>query len=272
MEGMPYYYQVPGRSRYYGPPPWRRNGVIQSPYEAEEIDPMTEPYAAYYNGSHGPYAPHHVASRRGRQVKPAGPPRAARAPTGGAQPDIRQIVVKDGNTDWRKQEKSSIETRHDVPEFEVANQAEPKRETKQDIQQKQAPRQPRFESQAAAANCIQRRYRGHQVRKTDPLKQLRILKEVQDRLKEFQQRACDPEFMRRAREDKMERLRFDEGLMKEVLKLDSLQEVHPFVRDVRKARARDLVRLQDATDAALASGRAINPVELQCEHASPLAN
>lgn len=208
-----------------------------SPYEAEEIDPMAEPCAAYYDPWRGPSAAYHGQNRQQR------PGRSAKAPSRVAPPVIRNIIVTDGNESQKPEHNVKDEAMHDTSD-------------------KQEPRKPRFENTDAAANCIQRRYRGHRVRKTAPMKQLRIIKEVQNATKTFQAQACDPEFLGKLREDRMERLRFDEGLMREVLKLDSLQEVHPFVRDVRKAATRDLVRLQDATEAAVESGRPITPDDL----------
>lgn len=225
MDGRSYFTQAPRR------PVWQQS---ESPwgmrYGAESVDPLVQPFTG---GSFG------RAGRHGG-IRPDTQPNSPRVSV-----NPRRIIVRDLNEERKEQSKQeSPASRKDVGEPKLARS--------------------RFEGRDEdAASYIQRRYRGHRVRSVSPLRQLRVIRDVRDRYKEFQEMACKPEFLEKARANKMEQLKFEESIMKEVLKLDSLEGVLPGVRDLRKATARDLLKLQDVVDEALASGGSISPDDLK---------
>jgi hypothetical protein len=111
----------------------------------------------------------------------------------------------------------------------------------------------RFENSDAAASKIQSVYRGYSVRRTEPLKHLRVICKVKAELEELMRKSHRPEEMEKFREDPQVRLRWTEGVMSLILRLDSLQGVHPVVRDIRKSVAKELICFQERID-SLADG------------------
>lgn len=102
-----------------------------------------------------------------------------------------------------------------------------------------------------AATAIQAAYRGHLVRRTQPLKHLRIIRDVRIELHELdRQLATDPRLFETLRRDPTERLKWSEGGMHLLLQLDSLQGLHPVVRDHRKSLTKDVILYQEYIDSA----------------------
>lgn len=106
----------------------------------------------------------------------------------------------------------------------------------------------KLRSEDAAATKIQAVYRGYLVRKTQPLKQLRVIKKVKEELESFKRKLQGTEQNRKLRSDSQERLRWTEGIMALLLRLDTLQGVHPEVRLIRKAVTRELIQFQETID------------------------
>lgn len=104
-----------------------------------------------------------------------------------------------------------------------------------------------------AATVIQSVYRGYAVRRTEPLKHLRIISKVRLELKELVNRVAEPEQFDKLRRDGLERLKWNEVSMAMLLRLDSIQGAHPVVRDIRKSVAKEVVQFQEIIDAALDS-------------------
>ncbi|CAK9212298.1 unnamed protein product [Sphagnum troendelagicum] len=105
----------------------------------------------------------------------------------------------------------------------------------------------------SAATVIQSVYRGYAVRRTEPLKHLRIISKVRLELKELVNRVAEPEQFDKLRRDGLERLKWNEVSMAMLLRLDSIQNAHPVVRDIRKSVAKEVVQFQEMVDAALNS-------------------
>ena len=102
-----------------------------------------------------------------------------------------------------------------------------------------------------AATAIQAAYRGHLVRRTQPLKHLRIIRNVRIELQRLEhQLATDPRLFEILRRDPTERLKWSEGGMHLLLQLDSLQGLHPVVRESRKPVTKDVIRYQEYIDSA----------------------
>lgn len=109
--------------------------------------------------------------------------------------------------------------------------------------------------QHAAATAIQAAYRGYAVRRTKPLKHLRIIKSVRTELQRLEyQLASDPRLLESLRKDPAERLKWSEGAMALLLQLDSMQGVHPVVRDNRKTLTKEVISYQEYLDSTGKAG------------------
>lgn len=104
-----------------------------------------------------------------------------------------------------------------------------------------------------AATMVQARVRGHLVRMTKPLVQLRIMSRIRAELKKLKEQAGDPTFVAELRkETSMAKVGFDEATMALLLQLDDIQGSHSLVRQIRKALVKDIVALQESVDGLIA--------------------
>ncbi|KAJ0483935.1 putative IQ motif, EF-hand binding, BAG domain, BAG domain superfamily [Helianthus annuus] len=99
-------------------------------------------------------------------------------------------------------------------------------------------------SEHEAALIIQSVYRGFEVRKSQPLKKLRQIYEVRKMVGDLTNRIQDMETCL----DSKKAVIIGETIMSLLLKLDTIQGLHPFVREVRKSVAKELVGLQEKLD------------------------
>jgi hypothetical protein len=99
-----------------------------------------------------------------------------------------------------------------------------------------------------AAVRIQALYRGYQVRKFQSLRKLREIMKIRGRVEELRQQMSSPKFVGELSGDSKTRGKFNETLMGLLLQLDTIQGLHPVVRDVRKSVARELITLQEKLD------------------------
>ncbi|CAM6088253.1 unnamed protein product [Calypogeia fissa] len=104
---------------------------------------------------------------------------------------------------------------------------------------------------AEAAVKLQAAVRGYNVRKRQPLTQLRKIDNVKRTLRELQERAADPAYIERICVEVMECRKLTEGIMALVLQLDALQDIHPVVRDIRKSVNREVVQFMELIDAVV---------------------
>ena len=102
--------------------------------------------------------------------------------------------------------------------------------------------------QDQAALKIQALYRGYQVRKFQPLTKLREIMKIKGRVEDLRQQMSSPKFFEEICRDSKARGKFNETPMGLLLQLDTIQGLHPVVRDVRKSVARDLITLQEKVD------------------------
>nr|CAD1843315.1 unnamed protein product [Ananas comosus var. bracteatus] len=101
-------------------------------------------------------------------------------------------------------------------------------------------------SEAEAATLIQSAYRGYEVRKWQPLQKLRNIKRVQEQVGEVRKRI---ESLGASSEmDAKQRMIIGETIMNLLLQLDTIQGLHPSVREVRKSVAKELICLQEKLD------------------------
>ncbi|KAK9068329.1 hypothetical protein SSX86_012440 [Deinandra increscens subsp. villosa] len=105
-------------------------------------------------------------------------------------------------------------------------------------------------SKNEAALIIQSLYRGFQVRKSQPLKKVRQIYEVKNLVSELRNRIQNLESSSssKIRVDGKEKVVIGETIMGLLLKLDTIQGLHPYVREVRKSVAKELVGLQEKLD------------------------
>ncbi|KAI4303390.1 hypothetical protein MLD38_039030 [Melastoma candidum] len=107
-------------------------------------------------------------------------------------------------------------------------------------------------SNSEAATLIQAAYRGYEVRRWHMLQKLKQMAAVREglikirdsveELKSSNDSLCDTSSFER------QKVVIGESIMSLLLKLDTIQGVHPSLRDVRKSLARELVGLQEEID------------------------
>ncbi|CAK8560754.1 unnamed protein product [Lathyrus sativus] len=106
-------------------------------------------------------------------------------------------------------------------------------------------------SDADAAVVIQTIYRGYLVRKSEPLKKLRQIAEVSKEVTYVKDRIEVFEGSSNLQTYDKEKLAIGETIMRLLLKLDTIQGLHPSLREIRKSLARELVTLQEKLDSIM---------------------
>uniref|UniRef100_A0A0D9VEG6 BAG domain-containing protein n=1 Tax=Leersia perrieri TaxID=77586 RepID=A0A0D9VEG6_9ORYZ len=102
-------------------------------------------------------------------------------------------------------------------------------------------------SESDAAVCIQSAYRGYNVRRWRPLEKLQMIKNVNEQMQDLKRQlqgieACSKQLTFK------EHVAINETIMNLLLKLDTIQGLHPNVREARKSVARELISLQEKLD------------------------
>ncbi|XP_058100297.1 BAG family molecular chaperone regulator 6 [Magnolia sinica] len=115
-----------------------------------------------------------------------------------------------------------------------------------------------------AAVLIQSTYRGFEVRKLEPLKKLRQIVKVREQVGNVRERIRRLEVSSDMQQDEKQRLVIGETIMNLLLQLDTIQGLHPSVREVRKSVARELVFLQEKLD-SLATQTSAGPTSTVAE-------
>ncbi|WVZ77010.1 hypothetical protein U9M48_024915 [Paspalum notatum var. saurae] len=102
-------------------------------------------------------------------------------------------------------------------------------------------------SEPDAAVRIQSVYRGYDVRRWQPLDKLRKIKDVHKQMQDVRrQLQCLEDSCKKLTEK--EQVAIGETIMNLLLKLDTIQGLHPTVREARKSVARELICLQEKLD------------------------
>ncbi|XP_045788409.1 BAG family molecular chaperone regulator 6 isoform X2 [Trifolium pratense] len=106
--------------------------------------------------------------------------------------------------------------------------------------------------EADAAVLIQAIYRGHLVRKWESLKKLKQIAEVSKEVTHV--RDCVKAFEGSSdfQNNGKQKIAIGETIMRLLLKLDTIQGLHPSLREIRKSLARELVTLQERLDSIMA--------------------
>ncbi|XP_056174400.1 BAG family molecular chaperone regulator 6-like [Syzygium oleosum] len=107
-------------------------------------------------------------------------------------------------------------------------------------------------SDEEAAMRIQSAYRGFQVRKWETLKKLKQMAKVRDEVtkvrKSIEQLASSYDTLPDQGKLDRQKVLIGESIMNLLLRLDTIQGLHPNLRDIRKSLARELVTLQEKLD------------------------
>ncbi|VAI92488.1 unnamed protein product [Triticum turgidum subsp. durum] len=102
-------------------------------------------------------------------------------------------------------------------------------------------------SEPDAAVRIQSAYRGYHVRRWQPLEKLRKIKNVHKQMQDVEKQLQALEASSKQPTEK-EHIAMNETIMSLLLNLDTIQNLHPAVREARKSVARQLVCLQEKLD------------------------
>ncbi|WOG90520.1 hypothetical protein DCAR_0209764 [Daucus carota subsp. sativus] len=102
-------------------------------------------------------------------------------------------------------------------------------------------------SDAEAAAIIQSAYRGFGVRRWEPLKKLKEIARIKGELIKVRQDVQNLVSSGSGNVDK-QRILIGEAIMNLLLQLDTMQGLHPSIRNIRKAVAKELVSLQEKLD------------------------
>ncbi|KAH9297803.1 hypothetical protein KI387_029485, partial [Taxus chinensis] len=132
-------------------------------------------------------------------------------------------------------------------------------------------------NETTSAVKIQVAFRGFCVRKTQPLKKLRVIMKTKAEAAEIRRRIVDCHFVELIRRYEKERLKLTEFFMSLLLRLDAILGVNSFVRESRKAVTHELVNLQETIDDIIADksmqARTTEaPVSSEREEESPNVN
>lgn len=200
---------------------------VWDPYSGAYAYPRTQPRAQYSRPRASVYDP-----RGSSRAAESSFPSKVEEPV--SKKTVRTIPVTDGSAPV--QQVSQAEVAPVVPKSNSEEAADVK------------PVVVKLKSKDAATTKIQAVYRGYLVRKTQPLKHLRVIKKVMEEFESFKRKLQETEQTKKLRNDSQERLRWTEGIMALLLWLDTLQGVHPQVRLVRKAVTKELIQFQETID------------------------
>ncbi|CAL5339943.1 unnamed protein product [Camellia sinensis] len=117
-------------------------------------------------------------------------------------------------------------------------------------------------SEADATVIIQSAYHGFEVRKWEPLKKLKQIAEVKEHAAQITSRIESLESSFDIRSDDMQKLIIGETIMSLLLKLDTIQGLHPTVRNFSKSVAKELVSLQEKLDSLPTNKSEVSNVKL----------
>ncbi|CAF2093526.1 unnamed protein product [Brassica napus] len=103
-------------------------------------------------------------------------------------------------------------------------------------------------SEEEAARIIQSRFRGYDVRRWEPITKLKEIATVRKQMSDVKMRVQALELSADQHTDGKEIVVLGEMVMSLLLKLDSVQGLHPSIRDYRKSLARELSDMQENID------------------------
>ncbi|KAL9234511.1 hypothetical protein vseg_009377 [Gypsophila vaccaria] len=113
-------------------------------------------------------------------------------------------------------------------------------------------------SETEASVIIQSAYRGYAVRRWEPLKKLQQIANIDEEASKIRRQIEKLESC--VTLDNKEKIAIGEHIMNLLLKLDTIQGIHPSVRDVRRSVAKELITLQEKLDSIVSQKS--NPADL----------
>ncbi|CAI9764867.1 unnamed protein product [Fraxinus pennsylvanica] len=102
-----------------------------------------------------------------------------------------------------------------------------------------------------AAIVIQSAYRGFAIRRWEPLKKLKQIAKVREQIAVIKLLIQEMELSSDIQRDNKQIHMIGETIMSLLLKLDTVQGLHPSIRDIRKSVARELVCFQEKLDSLI---------------------
>ncbi|WZY91419.1 hypothetical protein YC2023_063748 [Brassica napus] len=174
----------------------------------------------------------------------------------------KEKKTSEGYTKPTGTEKESVETKSDVQgvNCEIIKSCEAK-------ESEEKPAKKTF-SEEEAARIIQSRYRGYDVRRWEPIKKLKEIATVRKQMGDVKKRVQALELSADQHTEGKEIVVLGEMVMSLLLKLDSVQGLHPSIRDYRKSLARELSDMQENIDSLKKSSVKKVAVEEQVDNAS----
>ncbi|KAG2290566.1 hypothetical protein Bca4012_034876 [Brassica carinata] len=159
-------------------------------------------------------------------------------------------------------EEESIETKHNLQgvNCEIVKPCEAK-------ENEEKPAKKTF-TEEEAARIIQSRYRGYDVRRWEPIKKLKEIATVREQMGDVKKRVQALELSADQHTEGKEIVVLGEMVMSLLLKLDSVQGLHPSIRDFRKSLARELSDMQENIDSLKNSSVEKGAVEEQVDTTS----
>ncbi|KAH0881934.1 hypothetical protein HID58_058030 [Brassica napus] len=127
-------------------------------------------------------------------------------------------------------------------------------------------------SEEEATKIIQSRYRGYDVRRWEPIKKLKEIATVRKQMSDVKKRVQALELSADQHTDGKEIVVLGEMVMSLLLKLDSVQGLHPSIRDYRKSLARELSDMQENIDSLKTISVEKEQVDTTSQTSDPLVN
>ncbi|KAJ4892424.1 BAG family molecular chaperone regulator 6 [Raphanus sativus] len=162
-------------------------------------------------------------------------------------------------------EKESVETKSDLQgvKCEFVKPCEAK-------ENEEKPAKKTF-TEDEAARVIQSRFRGYDVRRWEPIKKLKEIASVREQMGDIKKRVQVLELSADRHTVGKEIVVLGEMVMSLLLKLDSVQGLHPSIRDFRKSLARELSDMQENIDSLKKSSVEEGAVEEQVDTTSQIS-
>lgn len=160
-------------------------------------------------------------------------------------------------------EKESVETKSDLRgvKCEIVKPCE---------ENEEKPAKKTF-TEEEAARLIQSRFRGYDVRRWEPIKKLKEIASVREQMGDVKKRVQVLELSADQHAEGKEVVVLGEMVMSLLLKLDSVQGLHPSIRDFRKSLARELSDMQENIDSLKKSSVEKGAVEEQVDTTSQIS-
>uniref|UniRef100_M4CK19 BAG domain-containing protein n=2 Tax=Brassica campestris TaxID=3711 RepID=M4CK19_BRACM len=127
-------------------------------------------------------------------------------------------------------------------------------------------------SEEESARIIQSRFRGYDVRRWEPIKKLKEIATVQKQMGDVKKRVQALELSADQHTEGKEIVVLGEMVMSLLLKLDSVQGLHPSIRDYRKSLARELSDMQENIDSLKKISVEKEQVDTTSQTSDPLVN